>query len=142
MPGVAAIVLADAELAIANKNYARAIQVADSAFDYLSGTAPIYLPDLYNLRAQAFLGMGQHDQAAQAMMDAQTALKKSRRVRWLVLGAASAMESADGNGVEAHRLRDEARAEVRFIADNLNAEMQAQFLALPLVRDILPIGQI
>jgi hypothetical protein len=137
MPGVAAIILADAELALAQKNYARVIAIAADAFEYLQGSAPCYLPDLYLLRASALLGLGESDLAARVMQDALVATNKARRMRWQVLGAASKLERMRGNVSDADRLRDEARAEMQIIATNLNEEMRESFLALDMVQQTL-----
>jgi tetratricopeptide (TPR) repeat protein len=137
MPGVAAVVLADAELALADKNYSRVFAVADEAFEYLKGSAPNYVPDLFLVRAQALLEQGDLDQAAGVLRDAREATEKARRVRWKVLGMASEIERRRGNAGEADRLRDVARTEAQFIAENLSDEPRATFLNLPSVRGVM-----
>jgi len=145
MPGVATVVLADAELAFAKKNYARVLTLAAEANDYFSGSAPNYLPDLFLLRAAALQAQGNRDHALRVMREASARAKKSRRIRWNVLGAASALERANGNGSEADRLRAAARAEMEFIAQNLEDNpatllgtgLRGSFLNLPDVRAVI-----
>lgn len=136
MPGVAAVVLGDAELALANKDCARVHSVADEAFAYLNGSARNYLPDLYLLQATAMVEQGELDEAAGILRKAQTITDKARRTRWQILSKASSVEQARGNSGEADRHRVAARAEAQFIAQNLDAEMRVLFLNLPSVRQL------
>jgi hypothetical protein len=138
MPGVAAVNLADAELALAQNNYARVIAVADEAFEYLSGSAPNYLPDLFLLRAQAFLGMDERNQAAAAIAQARAYLKTTRRIAWEILAVSSEIEQARGNRIEAEKFREAARLEVQFIVSHLGDEsLRGSFLNLPMVRAVM-----
>jgi tetratricopeptide (TPR) repeat protein len=136
MPGVAAVILAEAELARAKKNYGRVIAVADDAFEYFSGSAPNYLPDLLLVRAQALWGMGEHEQAAATMAQAREYLKTTRRITWEVLAVSSEIEQARGNKSEAVKFREAARGEMQFVSEPLRDEARAAFLNLASVRPL------
>lgn len=145
MPGVATVILAEVELALARKHYARVLTVADEAFGYFSGSAPNYLPDLFLVRAQALRAMGERDQAAAAMAQARTYLKSCRRVAWQVLAMSSEIEQARGNKVEAEKYRAAARAEMQFVVKHLDeglstllgAKLSSAFLNLPSVQAVM-----
>lgn len=136
MPGVAAVVLGDAALALANKEFARVHEIADAAFEYLNGSARNYLPDLYLLQAEAVVEQGDLEEADRILREARSITDKARRMRWQVLGKASSVARARGNRGEADRLREAARAEAQFIAQNLDEEMRAVFVNLPDVRQL------
>jgi len=139
--GASAVFLAQAELALARGDYARAASVTDDLSAYLRSIgAGAFLPDALCLKGKALLAQDRVDDAHTALVEARAASEAigSRRTQWPILAALSEVEARRGNQAEAQALRQQARAIVEFIADHAGSpELRASFLDLPDVKSVV-----
>lgn len=129
--------LADAELALANGEYARAIGVLDGL---LARLRPFkirsFFSDALYLKGRALLGLGRIEDASATWQEALAEAESlgSRRVQWQVLAALSEVEKERGHAAEAEALRARSRDLVTYIADHTPPEFRDKFLQQPEVR--------
>jgi DNA-binding SARP family transcriptional activator len=97
-----------------------------------------YLADEYWLRGRAALALGQYDPARVALLKAIDAAEaqEERAVLWQILASLADVEEACGNTAEADKLRDQARAVVAHIAENVGKTRDV-FLGQPAVAQLL-----
>jgi tetratricopeptide (TPR) repeat protein len=96
------------------------------------------LADEYWLRGRAALALGQYDTALEHLLEAgETAeAQEERAVLWKILASLAEVEEACGNAAAAGRLRDEAKAIVRDIADHAG-NLRGAFVSRPAVSKLL-----
>lgn len=138
--GAIAVPLADAEVALAKQDYARAITTMDDFLARLrrAGVRPFVADALY-LKGKALLAQGRLDEAHQILIAARAAAEalNSRRILWLILIAESEVEAQWGHTVTAQALRQQAREVVVYIADHCPSDLRPSFLALPHVHAVV-----
>ena len=97
-----------------------------------------YLADEHWLRGRAEMALGRNDTAREALLKAREAAEaqEERAILWQILVSLADVEEACGDGAEAERLRDEARAVVADIAEHAG-ELRSAFLGQPAVARLL-----
>jgi tetratricopeptide (TPR) repeat protein len=136
-----ALALADGELALAQKDYERALAVMNKLLAELgrSQTRP-FVPDALYIASQALLALGRPTEANAALHTARAKAEAmtSRRMLWPILISLGEIAARQGNGAQAEALREAARVIVQYIADHTSsAKLHGAFLALPSVRAVL-----
>jgi len=134
------LALARCELALAEKAYARAGQIADQLANQLTQTKiKVYLADALYLKAQVFLAQDKLVQAHQTLIQAQTVAGEidSRRMLWPILFALSQIEARQGNSSRAKALHQQAKETINYIANHAPKTMQTSFLDSPPVKKVL-----
>lgn len=136
----AQIALAEAEMALARGDAARAVAVMDEQIAPARRIgARIFLPELLYLRGRALAQQGDVEAALESLREAHAEAggMSARRVWWQILAALSEIETQRGNEVEAQSLRAQARETIEFIAEHTPTELRESFLNLPQVRAII-----
>ena len=132
-------VLADAELAAAEGDYARALALLDEQFERFASARirSIHLTAL-QLKARALQKLGQLDEAVRVANDARTKAEPydSRRILWRIYAVLSEIENERGNVAQANAYREQARAVLNFIVEHTPQEFRESFLNLPNVRAV------
>ncbi len=130
-------VLADAELAAAEGDYARALALLDEQFERFASARirSIHLAAL-TLKARALQKLGQLDEAVRVANDARAKGEQydSRRILWRIYAVLSEIENERGNVAQAHAYREQARAVLTFVVEHTPQEFRESFLSLPHVR--------
>jgi tetratricopeptide (TPR) repeat protein len=132
--------IADAELALARHDAARAVMVINCVLVHLHRTQAYgFIAETHYLKGKALLALSQPDRAYQVLSEARAEAEAtgSRRMLWPILTALSKIESLRNHHVEAHALRRQAREIVDYIAGHTPAQWRASFLDLPDVRDVM-----
>ncbi len=131
------VILADAELALREGDYARALPLVDD----LSRTFRRYgiqllLPRTLYLQAQVLMGTGQQEQAHACLQEANSiaAAIDARWIRWQILVTLSQLEP---DPTEALQLRQQSRKIIGDIAAHTPAELRSPFFNLPVVTAIM-----
>jgi len=135
--------LAEAELALARRDYARALARIDDLLDELRGSRMRYLlADALYIKGLALLEseaspVQEADQIlAKARAEAETL--GSRRILWRILVALSELEARRDNRAQAESLIEQARRIIEYIADHAGTlELRVSFLSLPDVRAVI-----
>ncbi|GAB4443048.1 MAG: AAA family ATPase [Anaerolineae bacterium] len=134
------IFLAEAELALRQGNYARALAATETLLTILSHSdLRVHIAEVLYLRGQIFGAMGQPEAARKTLLEAQAKAEAlgSRRMLWQILLALSQLETDPG---EATRLRRQAQEIVETIASNVgDPELRASFLDLAEVKELLTL---
>lgn len=124
--------LAEAELALARNDPARAAEAMDRLLERLRAFhIRTFLADALLIRGIALARMGRLDSAAQVLSDARGEAESigSRRVLWQILAACSEVETRRGDLSAAQALRAQAREIVQYMADHISDEqLRASFL--------------
>lgn len=132
--------LADAELAIADQDYARVIAVIEPLINRMREfKIRIFLSDALYLQGMALFKLNRIQDAHQILRDAYTEAEAlgSRRMLWQILAAQSQLENERGNLAEAKALRVKARVIIEYIAAHTPDELRVSFLNLSSVREVL-----
>jgi DNA-binding SARP family transcriptional activator/ATP/maltotriose-dependent transcriptional regulator MalT len=133
-----AVLSADAELALGQGDFERAVTVTEDLLVRLrrygmrSG-----LPEALYLQGRALSGLGQIGAARDRLREARAEAEQmgSRRLLWPILSALGELEE---DGTQARRLRQSAREIVGTIAGQIDqSELRASFLKQPKVRAVL-----
>ncbi len=134
------IFLAEAELALKQGDYARALAATETLLTILThSNLRVHLAELLYLRGQIFGAMGQPEAARKTLLEAQAKAEAlgSRRMLWQILFALSRIELDPG---EATRLRRQAQEIVETIAGNVgDPDLRASFLHLPAVQEVFTL---
>ncbi len=115
------LALADGELALAKRDYARAIQTVDQLLAHLETTQTrAFIPDALYLKGQALSALERIDEACEVLSQARAKAETlgSRRLLWPTLAALAEIEAGRGNTSEAQRYRQHAREVIAYIADH------------------------
>lgn len=133
-----AVPTADAELALAQRDYERATVVTDDLLARLRRYGMrSALPEALYLKAKALAGLGQQEAARDCFRTARDEAEQmgARRLLWRILNALSQMEE---HRPRAKRLRQRAREIVETIAGQIEQdELRTTYLKQPDVRAVL-----
>jgi len=133
-----ALDLADGRLALARKEYHRALQAGEALLEqFRRFGARAYLPETLDLLGEALLQLGRGEKARTHLQEGRIEAKGmgARSHLWPILFRLSTIES---NREEAQRLRQKAREMIEFIADQAGEEyLRESFLALPEVQAVI-----
>ena len=136
--GMARITFYEAELALAQQDYARAFAALDSAINFFKANHVVaFLPEALFLKARVLDAQGDAESAIAILSDALDASKPlpSRRMQWQILAMWSELEARRGHLEMARELRTQAREVVEYMSRHLgSAEWESAFLSLPRVR--------
>jgi tetratricopeptide (TPR) repeat protein len=140
------VLLADAEISLAEGNPKRAVEVLDQMLELAAAARrrPA-VPEALLLRGRSLRALGELELAREAL---QRALKEaeelgSGRVHWRILLEQSRLEAASGNTSEAEQLRARAGSVISELAASIDdPELRRSFVALPDAREALagPVG--
>lgn len=132
--------LADAELAFAEEDFERAIELCVAQLAELGerGMRSLRLYTVY-LRARALCKLGRIDEAYQNLEKARTEAERvgMRKHLWRILAVLGEIETGRGHQALAARLDAAARAELAFIASQTPAEYRRTLLNLPEAQTLL-----
>jgi class 3 adenylate cyclase/tetratricopeptide (TPR) repeat protein len=132
--------MANIELALAKKDFAKALSIIDRLRAQIPTTIRPDIPELLWHKGQALLGLGQIEAAWGVLLEACNLAEAlgSRQSLWRIFSLLAEIESGAGNKLEADVLREKARQTVSFIADCLQVlGLKKLFLAKPDVRAVL-----
>lgn len=137
--------LADAEVALAEKDYVRAVKLMNDLFVRLCqiGSRPFRSDALY-VKGKALFDQGDVEESRITFLEAQREAEQigSRRMLWQILYAQSQLELRQGNRSGAESLLAQARYIVGYIVEHLQqAELSESFLRLPTVHRIMEAAQ-
>jgi tetratricopeptide (TPR) repeat protein len=125
----------DVEILLRNKQYERALQIAEKYLDTLGHQqVKILVPDLLNQKARAQVGLGQDDRAYETLQEAVglARYQDSLRILWALLLDLAELE---GNRRAAEELQEEARTVIAAILENISdPSLRQKFLNLPQVK--------
>jgi hypothetical protein len=129
--------ITEAELALKQGDYERAIEVIDHWLPRLrQNNLRAYMPVMLHLKSQAQLTVGQAESARKSLLEARDTAEAigARATLWPILSALSRLEP---HPTEAQRLQRRAREIVETIVNNIGAaDLRASFLNLPHVQDL------
>ena len=132
--------LANIELALAQKNFARALALADELLAQVIPLVRIDIPYVMARKADALIGLGKLDEAHHVLADACSQAERfgSRHHLWPILSSHAAVQSALGYDDEAAASRREARKIVEWIAEGLReVGLRDSFLDEPRVQELM-----
>jgi tetratricopeptide (TPR) repeat protein len=144
--GAAAVQLSQGELALAQKDHNRVIEVMEDFLVYLRRTGMRnFVADALYLKSQALLSMEppRVGEALAVLHESRAAAEVlgARRNLWAILLTLSEVESERGNVTEADALRQSGRQVVDFIAEHIpSSDLRASFLKLPRVQALTKTG--
>lgn len=127
----------DIQLAMARKEYARAVPLIEATLDLLKGYGVgLYLPEAFYGKGIALLGLGERDEAYDALMEADRAAQAitSRRMGWKILAALNGIAEARGDHAAAVKFNQEARVILDYIIEHMPEKFRASFRNAPDVR--------
>jgi hypothetical protein len=99
-----------------------------------------FFDDAWLLKAQALRQLDRLAEARSVLAQARSAAEAigSHRIYWQVLAQSSEVEAKLGNAAEADRFKQRAKAEIDFIASQIDLkEFRSSFLNQPQVRSLL-----
>lgn len=138
-PGAVQMPLAQAELALCQQDFARALRVLQEQADWATenGYRLVLTENLY-LQARARMGLREWEAASATLRLAleNAEAMGARRMLWQVLAAMSDLERAHGNLAGAESLRAQARGVLEYIVAHMPEEFRSGFLNLPRVREL------
>ena len=129
--------LTESELALKQGDNERAIALTDTMLVTLRQLSIRGLiPNALYLQAQAFIALGQNDEARNHLLEALTEANAigSRWMLWQILFALSQLEA---DPAEVEQLRQQTREIIQSIADNAPPDLRDSFLALSQVKVVL-----
>ena len=131
--------LAEAELALARRDYAGAAKLADKVLAYLRGSQMrLYVSDTLYVKGRALLALSRPEEASVVLAEALAEAEAlgSRRMLWPILSALGEIESARGHDAEAQALLQRAREVAGYIADHCPPDLRQMFLNQSEVRKV------
>lgn len=132
--------LANAELAFAHQDFAKALTILDDLQLQFPSTIRADVAEVLWHKGEALLGLGRVDAAHRVLLQARALAEElvSRQSLWRIFFLLAEIESGAGHSVEADALREKARQNVSFIADHLQAVgLKELYLGKPDVRAVL-----
>ena len=138
------IPLAEARLALAEREYGRAMRLMDNLISRLRHFGVrAWLAEAFFLKGQALLEQNRPGEARAALVEGRLEAETtgSRRALWPILAQLAQVEFRLGNTAEAAQLRQQTKEIVIFMADRMGtAELRATFLSLANVRSLFEEG--
>ncbi|HZY44174.1 MAG TPA: hypothetical protein VFF70_05415, partial [Anaerolineae bacterium] len=139
--GAVNVAIVRGELAFAQQQYQAAIDITDEVVEILRsiGAGP-FLDDAWLLKGRSLLQLDRLTEARSVLAQARSAAEAigSHRIYWQVLAQSSEVEAILGNAAEADRFRQQAKAEIDFLASQIDLEeVRASFLNQDQVRSLL-----
>jgi len=138
------LIVAQAELALAEKDWTRALDIGGALLEYLRKIKiRQYLPMIMIHVSRAWMAQGQLDQAATVLQEARTLTEdmNARWSWWQVLAAQKELEQQRGNFDAARALTPQARACIAYIISRTPKEFRKSFLQTSQVQNaILPLS--
>jgi class 3 adenylate cyclase/tetratricopeptide (TPR) repeat protein len=134
------IEMANVELALAKHDYAGALSTCQAVLAQIPAPIRPDVPEVFWRKGEALLGLGQIDQAIEALRKARSRAEalESRPVLWRILARLAEVEAQRGNRDEAEALREQARQVITFIAERLEpVGMKETFLQRPEVQTLI-----
>jgi tetratricopeptide (TPR) repeat protein len=131
--------LAEAELALAKGEPARAIGVLDGLLGrFRQFRIRTFLSEALYLKGRALLGLDRLTDASEVLQAALAEAESlgARRIQWQVLAALSEIEQQGGHAPEAETLRARAKENVDYLAAHTPDDLRGQFMNLPNVRAV------
>lgn len=139
-PGAIQAPIATAELALAQGDYARALQTLQTQAVWIQENE-FHLSGLENgyLMGRTYMGLGDLDAAEAVLTKADTYAQamNARRVGWQILAARSELERRRGNREQAEAYRVQARAVLEYILANTPDAYREGLENVPAVREVL-----
>lgn len=138
-PGAVQMPLAQAELALCQQDFGRALQVLREQAEWAAENEyRLVLTENFYLEGRARMGLGEWDAAAEALQRAREhgEAMGTRRILWQILAALSDVEGVRGKRDEAEGLRAQARTVLDYIVAHTPEEFRGGFLNLPQVRTL------
>lgn len=139
------IVALRGEVALANKDYENALDLAETSIAWMRGiNGRLFVPDLLYLKGRALLGLGRSQEGYDTVVSAYREARdqNSRRSLWPILVTLADLEVERGEPARAEAMRKQARRVIAYIAHHIgNQRLLKAFLALPQVRAIAPEDQ-
>jgi len=131
--------LAKGELALAQQDYAQALQVVNDLLRDLPKSSRANLPEILYLKSRILLALNQVAEAREVLRTARAEAEAlgSRFNLWPILLALSEIEQHSGNHTEAEALRKQAREIIEYLAEKIGErELREAFLKLVSFRDL------
>lgn len=132
--------LANVELALAQKDFAKALAIVDDIRSEIPSTIRTDISEVLWHKAKALLGLGQVEQARPVLIEAQALAEAlgSRMSLWRIYSMLNEIDSQAGRQKEAALFREKAKLNVSYIADHLQVPgLKEYFLAKPEVKAVL-----
>jgi class 3 adenylate cyclase/tetratricopeptide (TPR) repeat protein len=134
------VCLANIELAIAKKEYDKALALIEELLTEVSPLTRVDVPDVLRWKGIALMGLNRNDEALQTLTLACSLAKESDSNfnLWSALASLADVNSKLGNKKEASTNKDEAQKVIRQIAESLRElELHDSFLNQPRVRKLI-----
>ncbi len=131
---------AEGEVALAKKDFARTVSVADDLIAKIRKYGfRMFLPEALSLKGTALVSQNKMDEASEnfSLARAEAEALGSRRALWPILLTQSEIEAARRNPSQAQTLRAQAREIVEYIAEHAPPDLRVSFLNLPQVRTVI-----
>lgn len=132
--------LADAELALAEKEYSRALELVGAQLpDFGRGRIRSTYITALRLKARALQGLGQSEQAYAVAQEARTEAEQasSRRLLWQILALLGDLQVQCGRIADAASFYAQAREILAYIAAHVPEEYHESFLKTPEVHRVM-----
>ncbi|MBI5028904.1 MAG: hypothetical protein HZB51_00065 [Chloroflexi bacterium] len=137
-----AIYRAEAELYLAQGDYARAIQACDWLIDFSrSFRMRQHLPDALYTKAQVLMRQEKLDDAIVSLQDAKSQAERSssRWMLWRILATLGEIEAARGHFDQAKSLRAQSRENLDYIIAHTPSDLRESFLNTRDVRRVMEL---
>jgi tetratricopeptide (TPR) repeat protein len=131
--------MANIELALAQKEFARALSIIDDLRGKIPMTIRPDIPELLCHKGEALFGLGKIEAAQQVLHQAQTLAETlgSRQSLWRIFSLLAVISEEAGQHAKAESCRESARLNASYIADCLQRlGMKERFLNKPDVKAI------
>jgi tetratricopeptide (TPR) repeat protein len=132
--------LANVELALAQKEFAKALSIINDLQAQIPVTIRADMPEVLWHKAEALLGLEQVETARLILIQARTLAEEmgSRQSLWRIYSLLVEIETRMENYAEADEYRDKAKQNANFIADRLEAVgLKEFFLNKPGIKSVL-----
>jgi tetratricopeptide (TPR) repeat protein len=132
--------LANIELAVSKDDHDLGIRLADDLLNEVLPLTRVDIPEVLRWKGNAFIGLGQFDEAHRVLTEACSLAKEldAKPQLWPILASLSEVNSKLGKHKEAEANREEARAIIQQIAESLREiGLSESFLNQPRVRALM-----
>jgi predicted ATPase/class 3 adenylate cyclase len=134
------VCLANIELAVAKKEFERALALTNELLDEVTPLTNVDIPEVLRWKASALIGLNHVDEARQALTEACSLARdsESNLHLWVILSDLAEVNSKLGNPTEADANREEARMIVEQIAESLReVGLRDSLLSQPRVQSLI-----